>query len=242
MPMDVAWALDELRKFETMTVMTNASGGGLITTRSKTANSDSEVASAAPIVEQILDRVIPNWRRDVPLRDSNRWTRHPEATQRAMTLLEREAELRERLGDRAPIIDASQLHSWVWDGARSMWQSGHYSQGVVDALKKVNAEAQNKSGRHDIGESDLFKQLFTIDSPKPGAPRLRLMPDDGSATFKNVHRGAWALAEGLFAGVRNVLSHTVLESEKDEQRAVEQLAAVSVLARWVDEAQLENIG
>lgn len=34
-----------------------------------------------------------------------------------------------------------------------------------------------------------------------------------------------ALAERLFAGIRNVVSHTVAETEADEQRALEQLAA-----------------
>ncbi len=47
-----------------------------------------------------------------------------------------------------------------------------------------------------------------------------------------------ALAEALFAGIRNVVSHTLAETEADEQRALEQLAAVSVLARWVDHAEL----
>ncbi len=49
-----------------------------------------------------------------------------------------------------------------------------------------------------------------------------------------------ALAEGLFAGIRSVVAHTVAETEADEQAALEQLAAVSVLARWVDEAELET--
>ncbi len=144
------------------------------------------------------------------------------------------------LGDDAPTINANRMHPWAWEGARSMWASGHYGQAVVDALKRVNAEAQNKTGRHNISETDLFKQLFTTDAPKPGAPRLRLMDDDGSDTYKSVHRGAWSLAEGLFAGIRNVVSHTVAETEADEQLPLEQLAAVSVLARWVADARVET--
>jgi hypothetical protein len=71
--------------------------------------------------------------------------------------------------------------------------------------------------------------------------RLRLLEDDGSDNFKSVHRGAMALAEGLFAGIRNVVSHTVAESEADEQAALGQLAAVSVLARWVDDADVVTV-
>jgi uncharacterized protein (TIGR02391 family) len=168
------------------------------------------------------------------------WAHHRETAQRAITLLERAAEVREKLGEDAPTLDASRLHPWAWEGARSMWQSRHYRQAVVDALKKVNAEAQNRTGRHDLSETDLFTQLFSANPPKPGEPRLRLRDDEGSDTFRNLHRGARALAEGLFAGIRNVVSHTVAETEADEQVALEQLAAVSVLARWVDDARLET--
>ena len=50
-----------------------------------------------------------------------------------------------------------------------------------------------------------------------------------------------ALAEALFAGIRNVAAHTVAETEADEQHALEQLAAVSVLARWVDDARVVTV-
>ncbi len=191
-------------------------------------------------IETILDRVIPGWRAVEEPDDTGRWQQHRRAAIRAIAELEEAAELREMLGDDAPTINANRMHPWAWEGARSMWASGHYGQAVVDALKRVNAEAQNKTGRHNISETDLFKQLFTTDAPKPGAPRLRLMDDDGSDTYKSVHRGAWSLAEGLFAGIRNVVSHTVAETEADEQLPLEQLAAVSVLARWVADARVET--
>ncbi|SCX60543.1 Protein of unknown function (Hypoth_ymh) [Klenkia marina] len=236
--MDIAWALDELGIFERMTVLTNNSRGGFVTSSSSTASPDGDVAAAAAVVEQILDRVIADWRTTIELRSSNRWTRHREATLRAITILRRQEELREKLGDNAPTLDASRLHPWAWDGARSMWGSRQYAQAVVDALKKVNAEAQLKVGRRDVSETDLFNQLFSLDAPKADRPRLRLMPDDGSDTYSSVHRGARSLAEGLFAGVRNRLSHEVTESPAEEQHALEQLAAVSVLARWVDDAEV----
>jgi hypothetical protein len=66
------------------------------------------------------------------------------------------------------------------------------------------------------------------------------MEDDGSKTYKSVHRGARSLAEGLYAGVRNPASHEIL-GDLDEQHALEQLAAFSgLLARWVDAATVET--
>lgn len=233
MAMDVEWALEQLRRFVAMTATHNTGDGWVLTARS-----NKEIIPAAPVVERILHRVTPSWPGDVPDGDLSRWDMHREGAQRAIALLEREAELREKLGEDAPTLDASRFHPWVWDGARSMWQSRHYRQGVVDALKKVNAEAQNKTHRHDLSETDLFTQLFSANPPKAAEPRLRLTDDDGSDTFRNVHRGARALAEGLFAGIRNVVAHTVAETEADEQHALEQLAAVSVLARWVADARV----
>ncbi|SMO84565.1 Protein of unknown function (Hypoth_ymh) [Geodermatophilus aquaeductus] len=89
----------------------------------------------------ILARVIPDWQTAVPKDSYNRWSQRREAAQRAVTLLQRQAELREKLGDNAPTLDASRLHPWAWDGARSLWQRHHYREAVEAALKTVNAEA-----------------------------------------------------------------------------------------------------
>jgi hypothetical protein len=103
----------------------------------------------------------------------------------------------------------------------------------------LNAETQNKVGRRDVSGTDLFKQTFGKDPPAPGKARLRRMPDDGSKTFQSVQRGAMSLADGVFAGFRNPLSHEA-EQELSEQEALEYLAALSVLARWVDEAEIDR--
>ena len=65
------------------------------------------------------------------------------------------------------------------------------------------------------------------------------MADDGSDTYKSVQRGAMALAEGIYAGIRNPFDHDD-PKDIDEQVALEYLAALSVLARWVDEATVED--
>lgn len=46
------------------------------------------------------------------------------------------------------------------------------------------------------------------------------------------------LAEGVFAGIRNPLSHES-DQELTEQEALEYLASLSVLARWVDDSSVE---
>ncbi|MEU9028641.1 TIGR02391 family protein [Streptomyces sp. NPDC048383] len=82
----------------------------------------------------------------------------------------------------------------------------------------------------------LFQSVFYNDDPKPGQPRLRLMVDDGSDTFRSVHRGAMAFAEARYAGIRNPKSHEDGLPELLEHEALDQLAAFSALAPWVDGA------
>jgi len=245
MVMDVEWVLERLQEFVNLATLgsrpPDPRGVVNFTDTRRPVGQPTELIAKAHSIETILDRVIPVWRAAEEPDESGRWQQHRRAAIRAIAELEEASQLREMLGDDAPSINANQLHPWVWEGARSMWRSRHYRQGVVDGLKRVNAEAQSKTDRHDVSEATLFTQLFSTDAPKAGAPRLRLMDDDGSDTFKNVHRGARALAEGLFAGIRNVVSHTVAETEADEQRALEQLAAVSVLARWVADAEVVTV-
>jgi Protein of unknown function (Hypoth_ymh) len=236
--MNTEWAIAELEKFIAQTVMTNASGGNVSTYRNRTAAADVDVTKQAQVVEKILDRVIPPWRSEIPGSQGNRWTRHREAAIRAREELLREAEVRENLGENAPELSAAELHDWVWSGAKSLWQSGHYREAVEGAIKKLNAETQNKVGRRDVSETDLFNQVFTRDPAAPGKARLRRMTPDASDTYRSVQRGAMAFAEGVFAGIRNPLSHEAGQ-ELSEQEALEYLAALSVLARWVDDSTVE---
>ena len=237
--LNTEWALAELDKFIEQTVMRNGSSANFITARDITADSEEDVTRQAPVVEKILDRVLPRWRTEVPDDSANnRWSRHREAAIRARQEVEREAEIRANLGDGAPEISAANLHSWVWSGARPLWQSGHYRSAVEDAAKKVNAETQNKIGRRDVSETKLFQEAFSLDPPSEGKKRLRRMTPDGSGTYKSVQRGATALAEGIYAGIRNPFNHGD-PKDIDEQVALEYLAALSVLARWVDESTVE---
>lgn len=239
---NVEWARGELDRFIQQTVMTNNSyvGNGIVSLsdKSSTAAPDAEVAQQAQVVEKIFDRVLPNWRDNIELRKTNRWTRHREAAIRAKVELERQEEIRRNLGDDAPELSAAKLHSWVWDGASSLWRSGHFREAVEGAIRKLNAETQNKLARRDVSETDLFNQAFSEQPAAAKNPRLHRMPDDGSKTFKSVQRGARMFAEGVFAGIRNPLAHEA-DQEMPEQQALEYLAALSVLARWVDESTLE---
>lgn len=238
--MNVEWAVQQLDNFIKATSVTYVpSPPGAIGFHSyKTAAPEDDILKQAQVVEQILDRVVGGWRGSIEKKDRQKWSVHYEASIRAREALVRAEEVRANLGDDAPDLSAAELHPWIWSGAKSLWQSGHYREAVEGATKKLNAETQNKVGRRDISETDLFKQCFSMDPAKPGKARLRRMKDDGSDTYKSVQRGAMTLAEGVFAGIRNPLTHES-DQELSEQEALEYLAALSVLARWVDQSQTE---
>lgn len=242
---NVEWAIDSLREFIHATdkvAYKNNPNSGVVRLGSHQRFPDSKAAEFAYVAEQILDRVLPEWRaqdnKSAADKGGARWDHLRDWSGRGIAALEREADLAANLGDNAPTISASALHRWIWSGAQSLWRSGHYRSAVEDAAKKLNAETQNKLGRRDISESKLFQEAYSDKPAAPGKSRLRRAKNDGSDTYKSMQRGAMALAEGIYAGIRNPFNH---EDPKDidEQVALEYLAALSVLARWVDESEVE---
>jgi uncharacterized protein (TIGR02391 family) len=239
--LDTGWAIQEIDRFlDTTDQVGYDSGPGVFIAGTHMRGSETEASQRAHVVEQILDRVLPGWARDRPAKDVEfSWLR--DQASRAKAALQRQAELAEKLGDNAPDMDASNLHPWAWENGTSYWNTGHYHQAVMQAAIRINAETQAKLGRMDVSEVDLFNQAFSLDAPKPEAPRLRLAKDDGSKTYENLHRGARAFADGLYTAIRNPGMHKPQQSDGgEEQLALEQLAAFSLLARWVDQADVEK--
>jgi len=230
------WAIGQLRNFIASTKYIPGGGG-----YGRHAIPEEQIVAQAQVIEQIFSRVIRDWEDRVKDRGKHydHWGRHREVAQRALTQLEREQEITENLGEAAPNLNAAQMHPWVWDGARSLWASRHFREAVSAAAVKVNAETQNKVSRFDISEVKLFQETFSMKSPEPKKPRLRLMTDDGSDTYKSIHEGATAFAVGCYRAIRNPAAHIPLD-ELTEDEALEQLAAFSVLARWVGAATLEE--
>jgi uncharacterized protein (TIGR02391 family) len=143
-----------------------------------------------------------------------------------------------RLAPDAPALPADQLHPWVWGAAHTLWKSEHYRAAVDAAATAINAHTQNKVGRRDIADTDLMNQVFT-EKPKAGQKYLQLPGDPNDQTLKSRNRALRPFGEGCFAGIRNPAAHEH-GPDWDEQKALEQLAALSVLARWIDECEVKQ--
>lgn len=161
-----------------------------------------------------------------------------DAAQRGLGILDDMDEWDERLAPDGPTLAADQFHPWVWDAARTFWLSQHNRAAVDAAARAINAHTQAKVGRRDIFDTDLMNQVFT-DKPKPGQSYLRLPGDLNDRTIQNRNRALRPFAEGCYAGIRALAAH---EHGPDwtEQRALEALAALSILAHWIDECEVRK--
>jgi hypothetical protein len=241
--MNVEWCLEQLRRMrEALTFEVKT--GSIVGSSYHVYNaSDVELHAQAQVVDQILDRVVPQWKEHKPADPTAgkpKWRHHRRWVEQAIAALERQEEVDAHLGSQAPQIAVDQFHPWVWESAKIAWEAGSYGDGVRAAARAISAKARQKLGRRDLGEWKLLTQAFDTKAPAPGHPRFRLTPDDGSDTFVSLHQGAAALARGLYQAVRNPANHEDADSELEEHRAVEALAAFSMLARFVDEADIET--
>jgi hypothetical protein len=148
------------------------------------------------------------------------------------------AEARKRMRPDSPDLVADQFHPWVWEAAAPLWHAGSRQEAVHAAARSVNAHLQQKLGRRDASESSLVREAFSRSGPSPGHPRLRFPGDRTSLAWCSRQNGAMDLGAGCFEGIRNPAAHEdglVLP----EQIALEQLAVFSVLARWIDECEVD---
>lgn len=247
MALDRLWALNELRQFLKLTDQVphkNPPGVGVVILGTYQNGSQEDVSAQAHVVEQILDRVLPDWRRETSAkeketRSKQRWVALREWAGRAIGALEREEELAERLGDGSPRMSAGGLHPWVWEPAKRLWADGHFRAALHAAGSNLVSQTQAKTGRVDIADKALYEQVLNLAAPAPDKPRLRVAPDDGSSTNRSLQEGSMHLGIGLSMAIRNPSAHST--DELEEQVAFERLAAYSVLARLLDDATIVKI-
>lgn len=157
---------------------------------------------------------------------------------RAIGKLTLGAEAVERVKPDSPDLVADQLHPWVWQAAAPLWDAGNRQEAVHAAARSVNARLQQKLGRRDAADAKLCREAFSLNDAVPGQPRLRFAGDRTSETWRSRQNGGNQLGAGCYEGIRNPAAH---EHGLDlpDQVALEQLAAFSLLARWVDECAVE---
>jgi hypothetical protein len=195
---------------------------------------DAEITEKLPVVVRIagaVDSVLPP--RFVRQARGWEWGQVRTVLLQLRGLLQGQRELEEILGPTGPQLVADRLHPWVWNAAAQLWDDGHRREAIQAAATQVEIHLQAKLGRSDISGVALVREAFTLDPPASGRPRLRFANmSRRSQAYRNAHEGAGHFGAGCFQAIRNPVTHQLVQP--DEAEALERLAALSILARWVD--------
>jgi len=205
------------------------------------ANADpiwTELRRKEPETKQILE-VLGDDLADFDFDDADGLSEAREALVKGLAIFDGLDKIEKEMSSRtseAPVLAADQLHPWVWEAARDLWDSGAYSAAVQKAATAINGHAQDRLDRYDVADTTLMHDTFSDKPPEYGKPRLRCPGDQADQSVKSRQKGAGEYAGGCFMAIRNPASHD--HREWDRQVAFESLAALSLLARWIDDWDL----
>lgn len=135
-----------------------------------------------------------------------------------------------------PTVGAEAMHPLIWGAARTLWNDGHYRQAVTVAAESLALQIKGRTDRNDVSETALWQETFSANAPKPGKPRLRWPGDSQHRDVQSMNEGLRQFAPGMQLTIRNAAAHGV--EDMGQQEALERLAVLSLLARWVDECEL----
>lgn len=234
---NVEWVSNELNRFVSETKPVGRKNS---TYTSPACGRDAAIALSES-VRIILNKLYPQWQSENQTSNVDEFKPERDASKRLLARLARQGEIEANLGggDTSPRISAASLHPLIWKAAEAQWSTGHRHEAVLAAAKAVNSHLQTKVGRRDISEVDLVRQAFSEKEPEPARARLRFSHIVDEQTRSSMRQGAMDFGAGCFAAIRNPVGHRPNEEiDLTEQSALERLSALSLLARWVDEADL----
>jgi uncharacterized protein (TIGR02391 family) len=121
------------------------------------------------------------------------------------------------------------LHPRVADVARDLFLDGHHFEAVFAGAKALVNFVKERSGRHDLDGAPLVRTVFSKNSP------ALAFNDLADQTDQDQQEGLMHLFEGAVLGIRNPGGHAFPEGT--EQRAIEYISLLSLLAYLVQEAK-----
>ncbi len=219
----------------------NGSGNGVLTARSYARCGRPKAIAWSERVRPVLDRLYPEWQDE---NEDDPYFEFGQVRDAGLRLIERiksRDEVEEILGpsNPAPRLVADQFHELVWSAAQAQWKTGHRHEAVLAASKAVNSQLQAKLERRDLSEVRLIREAFSEKEPADGKPRLSFSNFEDEQTRNSMREGVMSFGVGCFMAIRNPVGHLPnAEHELSEQQALECLAALSLLAGWIDEAKL----
>jgi uncharacterized protein (TIGR02391 family) len=126
-------------------------------------------------------------------------------------------------------FDRLNVHPRIRDVSRDLFTDGHHWDAVFAASKALLNFVQERSGRHDLDGAALVREVFSKKSP------LLAFNDLTNPTEQDEQEGMMHLFEGVVLAIRNPGGHSFPEGS--EQRALEYISLISLLAYRVQESK-----
>ena len=235
--MNREWMRERLESFKALCEaygLETRSAHGEYTDKQRDIN--DHMASQMPTVREIVKRLDPALAEHVELPTHTGGAYGSlRAVQQGLGILRDRDEWAANLAPDAPSLIADQFHPHVWAAASPLWDTGQFRVAVGQATVSLSAHIAKKAAS-PRSERELVSQVFSPGEPGPNQVRLHFAGDKSSRTWRSRQEGLHLLAQGAFAGIRNVATHT--DDEWPEQAALEHLAVLSVVARWADETKV----
>ena len=129
-------------------------------------------------------------------------------------------------------FDKMQFHPRVITASKSLFESGHYAQAILEAFKAVNNFVKGKT-KLSLDGKDLMAQVFRRENPVIQLNKLK------SGSDGNEQEGFKFLFMGAMVGIRNPKAHdTVVQT--DPYRTLEYLGFASLLLRRAEEGKVKR--
>lgn len=122
------------------------------------------------------------------------------------------------------------LHPRILDVSQDLFLDGYHMQAVFEASKALVNYVKERSRRDDLDGAPLMRAVFSKNNP------ILAFSDLTNSTEQDEQEGMMHLFEGAALGIRNPGGHAFPEGT--EQRAVEYLSLLSLLAYRAQEAKL----
>ncbi len=126
-------------------------------------------------------------------------------------------------------LDYLNLHPRIADVASDLFKDGYPWEAVFAAAKALVNYVKERSGQHQLDGAPLMRTVFSRNNPILSFYELL------SQTDMDEQEGMMHLFEGVCLGIRNPGGHSFPEGP--EQRAVEYLSLISLLAYRVQQAR-----
>ena len=136
------------------------------------------------------------------------------------------------------------LHPWIAEVAEPLFDGRHYRQAILAAAQNLEVRWRQLLGVSSGTLVTLAQESFSSDEPTPTHARLRFREhgsDSANDGWRNAHVGAMEFAKGCAMRIRNLNLHHPPEREPEPEDAIETLSALSLLARWITQAEVHRV-